>query len=58
MAYRDKYKDCKGCPVRSHCKHPMGNSKVICETMPTKETLDEEWAEIMETGIVDPYDCC
>ena len=57
MTYKDKYPNCKGCPVKHYCNMIIANSKVICENMSTPEDLEEAYDELMETGIVDPNDC-
>ena len=58
MSYKDKYKDCKGCPVKDFCDMACANSENICSTMPTYEELEEKYDAWMEAGLVDPYDCC
>ena len=55
--YKDKYPDCKGCPVLHYCGMLIANSKVICENMTPLEELEEEYYALMEAGVVDHYDC-
>ena len=51
MKYSDIYKDCKQCPVHCFCSTIMGNSKVICSTMPSYEELEEKWNQLIEIGL-------
>ena len=57
MKYIDKYPNCKGCPVYEFCG-TMISSIRLCNSYENKEEQEQIEQDVLDVGIVDPYDCC